>query len=136
MSTLIVTGNLAADPELRYTPSGTPVVEFVVLENRRRKNDADQWEDAEPNRFRVAAWRALAENIAESVTSGDRVIVEGTIKTDRWHDRESGEARTAQFIEADEIGVSLRFHTARPAKATRTAGDQATADADTWSTQG
>lgn len=134
MSTLIVTGNLAADPELRYTPAGTPVVEFVVLENRRHKNDADEWEDAEPNRFRVTAWRALAENIAESVAKGDRVIVEGTIKTNRWHDRESGEVKFAQTIDADQVGVSLQFHTARPAKTTRAAQPATAAPADPWTT--
>lgn len=120
MTDLTFAGNLAADPKLAYTPSGAAVVEFKVIENRRIKDDNGDWTDAEPNSFRVKAWRSLAENVAESVTKGDRVTVTGRLVTEKYHDRETGQARTAQHIVADEIGFSLKYHTVRATKATKT----------------
>lgn len=117
MSTIIVAGNLASDPELRFTPSGRPVARLTVIENRRRRNEDGDWEDAEPNAYRVEAWGSTAENVAESCQKGDRVLVSGSIITDRWTDKESGSARTAQHINADEVAFSLRYHTVQATKA-------------------
>lgn len=130
MSTITVTGNLAADPELRFTPNGHPVARFVVLENRRRRTeDGAGWEDAEPNRFRAEVWGSAAENLAESCTTGDRVMVEAEIVTDRWTDKEGGQDRTAQHLRAREVAFSLRFHTVKAQKTIRTNGtDQAAAE--------
>ena len=120
MSTVTFAGNLAADPELRFTPSGRGVARFTVIENRRRRTEDGQgWEDAEPNVFRVQAWGSFAENVVESCGKGDRVHVTGSIVTDRWADKETREDRTAQHVEADEVSFSLRFHTVRATKATR-----------------
>lgn len=111
MSTITFAGNLAVDPEVRFTPSGAQVANLVVLENRRRRNDAGEWEDLEPNRYRVQAWAGLAENVAESLHRGDRVLITGAITTDRWIDKDSGEARTAQVIKASDVAFSLKYHT-------------------------
>ena len=120
MSTITFTGNLADEPELRFTPSGRQVVRLTVIENRRRKTeDGTDWEDAEPNVFRVQAWGTYAENITESCSKGDRVVVSGSVRTDRWTDKDSGDARTAQHVVADEVAFSLKFHTVRATKATR-----------------
>ena len=120
MSTITFAGNLAADPELRFTPSGRGVARFTVIENRRRRTEDGQgWEDAEPNVFRVQAWGSFAENVVESCGKGDRVHVTGSIVTDRWADKETREDRTAQHVKADEVSFSLRYHTVRSTKATR-----------------
>ena len=120
MSTITFAGNLADEPELRFTPSGRQVVRLTVIENRRRKTeDGTGWEDAEPNVYRVQAWGNYAENITESCSKGDRVVVSGSVRTDRWTDKDSGDARTAQHVVADEVAFSLKFHTVRATKATR-----------------
>jgi len=123
MSSITFAGNLAADPELRFTPSGRAVARFTVIENRRRKTEDGQgWEDAEPNVYRCQVWGSFAENVVESCAKGDRVHVTGSIITDRWTDKESGEARTGQHVKADEVSFSLRYHTVRATKATRSSG--------------
>lgn len=118
-NTLSFAGNLAADPELRYTPSGTPVANFTVIENRPKRTEAGEWEDGEPNSYRCQAWTGQAENLVESCRKGDRVVVTGTIFTDRWTDKESGEARTMQRVRVADVGFSLRYHTVQATKATR-----------------
>jgi single-strand DNA-binding protein len=130
MATITFAGNLAADPELRFTPNGRAVVRFRVIENRRRRNDAGEWEDDEPNVFRCEAWRSLAEHIAASAKSGQRVTVTGTITTQRWDDKDTGEPRTAQMVTADEVGISLRYHTATAEKAARKPTEQDQAEQD------
>ena len=124
MATISFTGNLAADPELRHTQSGKTVVRFTVIENRRRRT-ADGWVDAEPNVFRVEIWDQQAENVAASLRKGDRAHVDGRIVTDRWDDKDTGAPRTAQYVEADEVSFSLRFHTVQ---ATKNAGKAAGED--------
>ena len=119
MSTITCAGNLAEDPEGRVTPIGLQVVRLTVIENRRRKTeDGKGWEATETNVYRVQAWGGYAENIAESCSRGDRVLVSGNIRTDRWSDKDSGDSRTAQHVVADEVGFSLKFHTVRASKAT------------------
>ena len=122
MTTINTAGNLTADPELRRTKNGRAVVQFTILENRRRRTaDGQGWEEEEPNRFRVQAWGQLAENIAVSVAKGDRVHVSGRIVTDRWSDKDTGETRTAQRVDADEVSFSLRWHTVKATKNERQA---------------
>lgn len=115
-STITLEGNLAAQPELRFTGNGTPVVDLTILVNRRISNDAGQWSDGEPTRHRVAAFGTLAENIAGSLSTGDRVIVTGDLHTEAWDDRESGEKRTGTKIIADAVGASLRWNTVTTGK--------------------
>lgn len=120
MSTITFSGNVAADPEIRFTPSGAQLANFVVLENRSRRGaNPGEWEDLEPNRYRVQVWAGLAENVVESVRTGDRVTVTGIVTTDRWADKDTGEVRTAQVIKASDVGLSLKFHTATATKTPR-----------------
>lgn len=130
MATITFSGNLAADPELRFTPSGRAVARFTVIENKRTQNEAGEWEDGEPNVFRCEAWRNLAEHIADSAQKGDRVTVIGHVVTERWNDKETGDARTAQKVTAEEVAVSLKFHTVRATKSTKTSDAEAEAESD------
>lgn len=117
MSTIALNGNLAFDPELRFTPSGTAVAELVVLENRRTKRDGE-WIDDEPNRFIVTVWRRQAENVAESLRKGSEVLVIGEVKTETWEDHE-GQTRFKQHIEASHVGAGLMFQTAKLTRSSR-----------------
>lgn len=91
-----------------------------MLENRRRRGaNPGEWEDLEPNRYRVQVWAGLAENVVESVRTGDRVTITGIVTTDRWADKDTGEVRTAQVIKASDVGLSLKFHTATATKTPR-----------------
>ena len=120
MSTINFAGNLAADPVLRETPNGNFVASFTVIENQRRQT-ANGWENAEPNAFRVEVWQQQAKNAAASLHTGERVHIEGRIVTKRWVDKDTQEPRTAQYVIADEVSVSLRFHTAVATKNPSTA---------------
>ena len=120
---ITIVGNLTRDPELRYTPNGAALVKFGVAVSRRAKDDATgQWKDVETNFFNVTAWRTLAENVAETLTQGSRVVVVGRLRTNSWETQE-GEKRTVTEIEADEIGPSLRWATAKVEKQARQGGD-------------
>ncbi len=119
---VVIVGNLTRDPELRYTPNGAALVKLGVAVSRRVKDDATgQWRDAETSFFNVTAWRSLAENVAESLTQGTRVVVVGRLRTNSWETAE-GEKRSAVEIEAEEIGPSLKWATAKPEKQGRGPG--------------
>jgi single-strand DNA-binding protein len=121
---VVIVGNLTRDPELRYTPNGAALVKFGVAVSRRFKDDATgQWKDAETSFFDVTAWRQLAENVAESLTQGSRVVVVGRLRTNSWETPE-GEKRSKIEIEAEEVGPSLKWATAKVEK-TRAPGAQA-----------
>lgn len=114
-------GNLGGDPELRFTPSGAAVVNFSVGV-AERKRDGDQWVDGETTWYRCNAWRTLAENIAESLNKGDRVVVVGTIKSRTYERTDGGGRGVAWEVEVDAIGPDLRFATARSQRADRQGG--------------
>ena len=118
MSAITFAGNLAADPEHSTTHTGRDVTTFRVIETVRRRGE-DGWEDDEPNVYRVQAWGALGEHVAASCSTGDPVVVTGTMRTSRWTDKDTGQDRTAPFVVADEVGFSLRFHTVTASKAPR-----------------
>lgn len=119
---VVIVGNLTRDPELRYTPNGAALVKFGVAVSRRIKDDATgQWRDAETSFFNVTAWRSLAENVAESITQGTRVVVVGRLRTNSWETPE-GEKRSTTEIEAEDIGPSLKWATAKPEKQGRGPG--------------
>lgn len=120
-NTVTMIGNLTDDPELRYTPQGAAVANFRIAVNHRFKDAAGNWQDGETSYFRINCWRQLAENIAESLTRGSRVIVTGRLKMRSWETQE-GEKRSVVEIEADEIGPSLRFATAKVEKVARGGG--------------
>jgi single-strand DNA-binding protein len=119
---IIIVGNLTDDPELRYTPNGAAVVKFRVAVNRRFKDEAGNWKDGETSYFTVNAWRSLAENVAESLTRGTRVVVAGRLQMRQWETQE-GDKRTVVEIEADEVGPSLRWATAKVERQGRSGGE-------------
>src|SRR5947208_12517962 len=122
-----IVGNLTRDPELRYTPNGAAVVKLGVAVSRRVRDESGQWKDADTSFFDVTAWRTLAENVAESLTQGTRVVVVGRLRTNSWETPE-GERRSKVEIEAEEVAPSLKWATAKPEKQGRApgAGDYAT----------
>jgi single-strand DNA-binding protein len=116
-NSVIVVGNLTDDPEVRFTPNGTQVANFRLAVTARVR-DGDSWKDGETSFFRVNVWRDLAANVAESLSKGSRAIVLGRLRTRSWETPE-GEKRSATEIEADEIGASLKWATAKVARTTR-----------------
>jgi single-strand DNA-binding protein len=119
---ITVIGNLTADPELRFTPSGAAVANFTVASTPRTfDRQINEWKDGEALFLRCNIWREAAENVAESLTRGARVIVSGRLKQRSFETRE-GEKRTVVELEVDEIGPSLRYATAKVNKASRSGG--------------
>jgi single-strand DNA-binding protein len=108
-------GNLAADPELRFTPNGVQVASFRLAVTPRIREEAG-WRNGEPSFFRVNAWRELAVNVAESLGKGDRAVVVGRLRARAW-ETPAGEQRSVVEVEAEEVAVSLRWATARPERA-------------------
>lgn len=123
-NSVTIVGNLTDDPELRFTAQGAAVANFSVAVNRRvRDPETNEWKDGDASFFRVNVWRQLAENVAESLTRGTRVVVTGFLKQRSWETPE-GERRTVVEIEADEIGPSLRWATAKVERIPRGGGAQ------------
>src|ERR687883_624127 len=119
---ITVVGNLTADPELRFTPSGAAVANFTVASTPRTfDRQSQEWKDGEALFLRCNVWRQAAENVAESLTRGSRVIVSGRLKQRSFETKE-GEKRTVVELEVDEIGPSLRYATAKVTKASRGEG--------------
>jgi single-strand DNA-binding protein len=119
---ITVVGNLTADPELRFTPSGAAVANFTVASTPRTfDRQSGEWKDGEALFLRCNIWRQAAENVAETLTRGARVIVQGRLKQRSFETRE-GEKRTVIELEVDEIGPSLRYATANVTKASRGSG--------------
>jgi single-strand DNA-binding protein len=119
---MTVVGNLTADPELRFTPSGAAVANFTVASTPRKFNaQTNQWEDMDALFMRCNIWRQAAENVAESLTRGSRVVVTGRLRQ-RSYDTKEGEKRTVVELEVDEIGPSLKYATAKVNKVSRGGG--------------
>src|SRR3981189_2522269 len=120
--TITVIGNLTDDPELRFTPSGAAVANFRVASTPRiLDRTTNEWKDGEPLFLACNIWRQAAENVAESLQRGARVIVSGRLRQRSYETRE-GEKRTVMELEVDEIGPSLRYATAKVQKMQRTGG--------------
>jgi len=109
MNTITVVGNLTRDPELRYTPSGQAVVKFGIAVNRFYTNRNGEKVE-QTDFFNVNAWRSVAVNVAESLTTGARVLVTGRLQSRNW-ETEDGAKRSTVEIEAEEVAASLRFAT-------------------------
>src|SRR5262249_30873179 len=121
-TTITVIGNLTDDPELRFTPSGAAVAKFRVASTPRFLDKASgEWKDGEPLFLSCTVWRQAAENVAESLQRGSRVIVSGRLRQRSYETRE-GEKRTVIELEVDEIGPSLRYATAKVQKMSRSGG--------------
>jgi single-strand DNA-binding protein len=143
---ITVIGNLTADPELRFTPSGAAVASFTVASTPRSfDRQSNEWKDGETLFLRCSIWREAAENVAESLTKGTRVIASGRLVQRSFETRE-GEKRTVVELQVDEVGPSLRYASAKVTRAQRSgggggfsgagAGGGGTVDNDPWATSG
>ena len=119
---LTIVGNLTADPELRFTPSGAAVASFTVASTPRTfDRQSNEWKDAETLFMRCSVWRDAAENVAESLTRGTRVVVVGRLVSRSFQTKE-GENRTVMEMQVDEVGPSLRYASAKVTKSSRGGG--------------
>jgi single-strand DNA-binding protein len=119
---ITIIGNLTNDPELRFTPSGAAVANFTVASTPRTfDRQANEWKDGETLFMRCSVWRDAAENVAESLQRGTRVVVSGRLRS-RSYETKEGEKRTVVEMEADEVGPSLRYATAKVSKTSRGGG--------------
>jgi single-strand DNA-binding protein len=117
-----VIGNLTTDPELRFTPAGAAVANFTVASTPRTLDrESGQWRDGDAMFLRCSVWRQYAENVAESLERGARVVVHGRLRQ-RSYDTKEGEKRTVLELDVDEIGPSLRYATAKMTRAGRATG--------------
>jgi single-strand DNA-binding protein len=138
-TTLTVVGNLTSDPELRFTPSGHAVANFTVASTPRTfDRQSQEWKDGEALFLRCSVWREVAENVAESLTRGMRVIVSGRLQM-RQYETKEGEKRTSTELQVDEVGPSLRYAQATVRKTQRGSGGGGAPQArqqqsDPWST--
>lgn len=124
-TTITVIGNLTADPELRFTGSGAAVCNFTVASTPRQfDKQQNEWVDQETLFMRCSVWREAAENVAESLTKGTRVIVQGRLKV-RSYETKEGERRTSTELEVDEVGPSLKYASAQVARNAREGGQNA-----------
>lgn len=120
---ITVVGNLTGDPNLRYTTSGAAVVDFTVASTPRTfDRNTNQWKDGETLFLRCSAWREYAENIAESLTKGTRVVVQGRLGQRSYTPRDGGEQRTVYELQVDEVGPSLRYAKAQVTRTPRQGG--------------
>ncbi|GAB2621118.1 single-stranded DNA-binding protein [Pseudactinotalea suaedae] len=119
---ITVVGNLTADPELRFTPSGAAVANFTVASTPRQfDRQSNEWKDGDTLFMRCSVWREAAENVAESLTKGTRVIVQGRLVQRSYETRE-GEKRTVVELQVDEVAPSLRYATAKVTRSQRSGG--------------
>ena len=119
---ITIIGNLTNDPELRFTPSGAAVANFTVASTPRTfDRQSNEWKDGETLFMRCSVWRDAAENVAESLQRGTRVLVSGRLRS-RTYDTKEGEKRTVVEMEVDEVGPSLRYATAKVNRTSRGGG--------------
>ena len=120
---ITVVGNLTGDPELRFTPTGAAVANFTVASTPRTfDRSTNEFKDGETLFMRCSVWREAAENVAESLQRGARVIVTGRLVSRSWDDKETGQKRTVMEMQVDEVGPSLRYATAKVNKTQRGGG--------------
>ncbi len=120
---ITIAGNLVDDPELRFTPAGQPVAKFRVASTPRfRDNSTGEWKDGDSLFLTCNVWRQAAENVAESLTRGMRVIVSGRLRQ-RSYETKEGEKRTVYEVEVDDVGPSLRNASAKVNRVARSGGD-------------
>jgi single-strand DNA-binding protein len=128
-SIVTVEGNLTADPRFNYTSSGKAVANLRVAVSSRRKDRDGEYQDTPPVFYDVTVWGTPAEHVADCLHAGDRILVAGTTYVETWTDS-AGDQRTKNVLDADAVGVSLRYHTASPVKPTRTTPTAAAAAVD------
>jgi len=120
-NSVTLVGNITDDPELRFTPSGRPVANFTVAVNRRWKDPQGEWQDKLDGFFRCNCWADMAENVAESLKKGTRVVLTGRLQQRTWETPE-GDKRSAMEVQVEEIGPSLKWSVASVQKSQRSGG--------------
>jgi len=134
-TTITIVGNLTADPELRFTASGTAVASFTIASTPRTfDKTTNTWKDGDALFLRCSAWRDLGEHATETLGKGQRVIAQGRLRQRQYDDRE-GIKRTVVELDVEEVGPSLKFATAKVTKATRGGTTAGQGEADPWATQ-
>lgn len=120
---ITVVGNLTGDPELRFTPSGAAVANFTIASTPRNfDRQTNEWKDGDTLFLNCSVWRQAAENVAESLQKGMRVVAQGRLKARSYETRE-GEKRTVMELDVEEVGPSLKYATAKVTRAARSGGD-------------
>ena len=120
---ITVVGNLTGDPELRFTPSGAAVANFTIASTPRNfDKQTNEWKDGDTLFLNCSIWRQAAENVAESLTRGMRVVAQGRLKARSYETRE-GEKRTVMELDVEEVGPSMKYATAKVTRAARSGGD-------------
>ncbi|GAA2377322.1 single-stranded DNA-binding protein [Catellatospora methionotrophica] len=129
---LTLVGNLTADPELRFTPTGAALCRFSVASTPRQfDKGTGAWTDGAPLYMNCTVWRDMAENVANSLVKGSRVVVTGRLKLNQWTTPE-GDKRQGFQLDVDDVGASLRYATAQVKKLTRSAGQPPAVGEDAW----
>ncbi|MDQ5861108.1 MAG: single-stranded DNA-binding protein [Actinomycetota bacterium] len=132
-TTITLIGNLTNDPELRFTPSGSAVANFTIASTPRTfDRQSNEWKDGETLFLRSAVWRETAENVAESLTKGMRVIASGVLKQRSYEDKKTQEKRTVIEFEIDEIGPSLKYANAKVNRTQRSNKQPEQKDGGNW----
>ena len=132
-TTLTIIGNLTQDPELRFTPSGAAVANFTVASTPRTfDRQSNEWKDGETLFMRCSVWREAAENVAESLQRGMRVVVTGRLVSRSWEDKESGQTRSVMEMQVDEVGPALRYATAKVTRTQRGGAGGAAGSGGGW----
>lgn len=125
-------GNATREPELRFSQGGLSIASFGLAYSTRKRNDAGQWEDGETSFFDVTCFGQLADNVAESITKGTRVIVTGSLRQRSWETKE-GDKRSKVEVIADEVGPSLKWATTTVERTTRSTAASQSHTADSGS---
>lgn len=110
MTTLTIAGNLAADPELKFTPNGKAVASFTIISSKSVKKDDGTWENTDVTPWSVKCWNRMAENVCESLRKGMGVIIQGTATQVSWDDKTTGQKRSKIEVTAFNVGVDLKRH--------------------------
>lgn len=118
---ITITGNVTKDPAFKVGASGTSYARFTVVTNPRNKTKDGEWEDGTPIFWNCVAFDTLADHIADSVTKGDRLIVQGTLTRETWQDKETGQDREMLKLTCEDVALSIRFRAATVSKPTRDA---------------
>jgi single-strand DNA-binding protein len=134
MTTLTITGNLTADPELKFTPQGVAVASFTLVSSKSSKNEiTGQWENKDVTFWNIKCWKKLAENVSESLRKGMSVVVVGTAVQENWDDKATGAKRSKIAVTAWNVGVDLKRHTASVSVIERLDANQMSDVLDPWS---
>lgn len=130
MTTLTITGNLVADPELKIIPSGKAVTSFTVVSSKSTKLADGTWENTDTTFWNIKCWNKLAENAAQSLRKGVSVVVLGSAVQEEWLDKNTGEKKSKIAVTAWSVGVDLKRHTAEISQVSR--NDSQEVESDPW----